>query len=280
MVMKLRSAEPSIQEFKKSAADKDFRNRVKRVVGTTISQLSSNVSKIQQCLRNLLEILRNESGGPNIAKEHFVNHVVALRLKDEAEVRIRGQTSGRAAWPVAYVATQVFAKYPCVEELFFGYLNEACPFLVSGVSQDGRRAQEDYGEFVERMLGYHRLYLAIVIVQDELGAVWRWLARTLNQMPVAITPTLLHSVLEMAGSACQRKYTRQFRKLVTYMKEEYQPQLHTLQQHASGEELDRLRAGQARLRALVEDIDGSARAPSPEGRDIHVSREQELRENL
>lgn len=278
--MKLRLAETSIDEFKNIEAEKVFRNRIKRVVGTSISKLSSNVSKIQDCVRSILEILHNESGGPSKAKEQFVNNVVALRLMDEADVRTRGQTSGRAAWPVAYVATQIFAKHPCVEELFFGYLSEACPFLVSGVSQDGQRPQEEYGDFVERMLGYHRLYLAILIVQDELAAVWRWLARTLNQAPVAITPTLLHSVLEMAGSACQRRYKRQFRKLVTYIQKEYQPQLHALQEHASGEELERLRAGRARLRALVEDIDGSARAPSPEGRDINVIREQELRENL
>merc|ERR1711865_131067 len=131
--------------------------------------------------------------------------MMAYRIADEAEVGIKA--SPKAAWPVAYVATQIFNRFPVVEELFRGFMHTNCPYVVPDYAgchagrsgpRPGQRSGETYGDFVDRMLGYHRLWLAISVIQDDLSVVWLWLARTLNTPPVAITASLLHCTLEVA----------------------------------------------------------------------------------
>merc|ERR1712086_433224 len=79
-------------------------------------------------------------------------------------------------------------KYPAVEELFQGFLHTNCPYVTTDYAGaqagrsgrcPGQRVDESYGDFVDRMVGYHRLWLAVAVVQDDLTAVWLWLARTL-----------------------------------------------------------------------------------------------------
>merc|ERR1712224_410572 len=142
---------------------------------------------------------------------------------DEAEISVKGNATGRQAWPLAYVAVQVFVTSPEVHELFRGMMFRACPYLIpdyagSEVSREGplpgHRGEEAYADYLDRMVGYLRVWFAQLVISEDLGAVWCWFARTLNQPPSPIAVTLIHSALELTANAAQARYRRQFEKLM------------------------------------------------------------------
>merc|ERR1711972_1090037 len=161
---------------------------------------------------------------------------------DESEVGVKA--SHKAGWPVAYVAAQIFNKFSSVEELFQGFMHTNCPYLAPDYagSQSGRsgqcpgqRQQESYGGFVDRMIGYMRLWFAVAVIQEDLASAWQWMARTLNSQPTPIVSSFLHCALETVGLAVQTRYKRQFVKLMSYLEREYMQEIQALRAKASGE---------------------------------------------
>jgi len=216
----------------------------------------------------------------------FAEHTVAYRLADEAEVGIKA--SSKAAWPIAYAATQIFNRFPAVEELFQGFMHANCPYVVPDFAGcnpgrttlcPGQRREESYGDFVDRMVGYQRLWFAIAVIQDELGVVWLWLARVLNTQPVPIAASLLHCALEVAGSAAHGRYKRQFVKLVNCIERDFLPGIEALKGRTAGEEADRLRASHSRLRVWLSTFARQG-APPPEGQRIEAREESELNPDI
>jgi len=286
---KLDDAEAEVKALKANPAEKMFRNIVKRNVGTKVAQISANAKRIRDCTSGLCSYVSQTLQDPDTTKCRFVELAVAYRLADECEVAIKNQTTGRAAWPVAYVAVQVFAKFTGIEELFCGYMHRACPYLAPDYAGSppgrqapcpGQRPEEPFGEYVDRMIGYQRLWLAVHVAQDDLGAVWLWFARTLNTAPSPIAVSLLLSALEVAASAAQARYRRQFLKLVAYIDMEYMALIETLTQKVVGAAADRLRVSQSRLRLWLDSFRLSGQAPPPEGQSIVVAEEAELNPDI
>merc|ERR1712232_816562 len=132
----------------------------------------------------------------------------------------------------------------------------------------GQKHGESPTSFVERMVGYARLWFAILVLRDDLAAAWRWLARTLNSPPAPVSVPLLLTAFEMTGAAAQSRYSRQFAKLVTYAEREYLPSLESVRSQLSSDKSDKLRADQARLGLWISNRLRSGVAPPPEGSEI------------
>lgn len=220
---------------------------------------------------------------PDATRKRFVEHLAADRLAEEAEVGIRVQA--KAAWPVAQVFCRVLAQFPSIRELFWGRMYSACPYLAPNYAGSqanrpglapGQRNNEPFTDFADRMMSYQRLWVALVTTEEDLAAVWLWLARTLNEPPTPITAPLLYAVLEFSGSDAHRRYGKQFVKLLDYITRIYMGELEALQGQARGEEVDQLKASLSRLRKWLESFRGRGHSPPPVGRNIEDQEEDSM----
>ncbi|CAE8650501.1 unnamed protein product [Polarella glacialis] len=286
-VAQLQRVELELEPFKKDPSHKDFRLQAKKAMNTKVGQISATWSRIQECTSGLCSLLEQYAQDQNPLRMRFAEHAMASRLVDDAEVGIRSQP--RAAWPVAEVTCRIFERFPAIQELFTGLMCLACPYLkpdFSG-SQVGRqglascqRGGEAFTDFAGRMVSYHRLWLAVVVTQGDLGTVWHWFARTLNEPPCPMTAPMVHAALDAVGADAQARYGTQFVKLVAYIEREYMADVDQLQKRTKGEEADRLRASQSRLRRWLDDFRNTGRAPAPEGRYVEAREEAELNPNI
>lgn len=285
--LKLKQVEDQLEPFKKDAQQKDYRLQVKKAINTRVGQISATWSRIQECTLSLLSLLDQYSKDAVPGRKDFAELTMALRLVDDAEVGIRAQP--RAAWPVAEVACRVFDSFPIIQDLFTGLMFRSCPYLqpdYSG-SKVGRktlaasqRDGEAFTEFADRMVSYHRLWLAILVTQEDLGSIWHWFARTLNEPPCPISAPMVHAALDASGADAQKRFGKQFVKLVAYIDKEYMADLEKLQLQTKGEEADRLRASHSRLRRWLDAFKHSGRASPPEGRYVEAREESELNPNI
>merc|ERR1712039_711859 len=132
------------------------------------------------------------------------------------------------------------------------------------------RPGEIYRAFVGRMVAYQRLWLITLVLQGDLGEVWRWLARTLNQKELRpISAALLFAALEVAGSAAHERYKTQFVKLAAYAQKHSVPQLTELTKRSAGNEGDVLACVQ--LKRWLDEFMASGRARAAKGRDVSVT---------
>jgi len=284
LLKKWNEAQEIVTQIKKNPNEKMFTTQTKKVINTRITQICANVKRIQECSIALCGLLETTETNP--LRKSFKDYMIAYRIADEAEVGIKSST--RAAWPVAYVAAQVFHKSPAVEELFRGFMHTSCPYVVPdfagcepghSATCPGQRETENYGDFVDRMVGYLRLWFAVAVVQDDLSTVWQWLARTLNAQPVPIAASFLHCSLELAGAAAQRRYKKQFVKLVSVIELHFMPALDGLKARTRGEEADRLRASLSRLQVWLTSFKQHG-APQPDGQRIEAREESELNPDI
>eukprot|EP00438_Fugacium_kawagutii_P006344 Skav208390 [mRNA] locus=scaffold1179:1944:2723:- [translate_table: standard] len=257
---------------------------VKKLINTRVGQISATWSRVQECTSALCGILNKHSQDPEIRKT-FVEHAMASRLADDAEVSVRSQP--RAAWSIAEVSCRIFDKAPAVQELFIGLMCRNCPHLQADFSAQGqrdlvanKRPQEGFTEMVDRLVSYQRLWNVIFITQGELGVIWNWLARTLNHLPSTAAVAMIHGTLDMVGSDLQSRYKKQFHKLIAYIETRYMAEVTQLQSSVKGEEADRLRASHNRLSRWIQDFRVAGRAQPPEGRQIHARQESDLNPNI
>jgi len=283
LIGRVNEVEASLQSFKRDSQHKDFRLKVKKSLNTKISQISATWNRIRDCTAGLCDELSQLLQDPDPSKCKFTEYALAERLADDAEVGIKAQP--RAAWPVAQVAVRVFVRFPAIEDLFWGFMYKACPYLIPNFAGShlgrtgpapGQRPEEPFTDFADRMVSYQRLRLAILVTREDLGPVWQWLARSLNERPAPVSAPLLHAGLEMAGADAQARYRRQFVKLVAYIDREYMRELEGLQGKVRGEEADQLRASLSRLRHWLDAFREKGRAPPPGGRHVEVTEEAEL----
>jgi len=284
---KLEKAEKDLEAFKKDPAHKDFRMQVKKLFNTKVGQISATWGKIQECTTSLLKAMEEYAKDPASGRLQFAEQALAVRLADDAEVGVRSQP--KAAWPMAEVACRVFEQYPGVEELFTGLMCRNCQYLRPDYSGSqvgrtglaaGQRDHEAFTEFADRMVSYHRLWLAVVVIQGDLAVLWHWFARTLNEPACPISAPMVHAALEAVGADAQARYGKQFNKLVEYIEKEYMAELQLLQQKTKGEEADRLRASHSRLRKWLEGFRSTGRAMPPDGRFVQAREESELNPNI
>lgn len=281
----LQSVEPEVQRFKQDAGQKAFRSETKKVLNLRFGQVSATQRSMRDCLQALTDLLDRQLAGSDASRRRFVEFAFAERIADEAEVGIMSQP--RSAWSKARVAARIFAKSPEIWTLFQGFVFRACPFSMPDFSGaqvgrqgplPGQRAAESFTQVSDRMVAYHRLWLTVLVIQGNLGVIWRWLAKTLNEREASsISAPLLVATLEAAGADAQARYGRQFAKLVDAMGQHYLPQLQELLSRIKGEESDQVMASESRLRRWIESFRRSGRAPVSIGREVEVDEEQPIR---
>lgn len=286
LIKKVKVAEEEVRKFKAQPAEKAFKLETRQTINKKVTQICANVKTIQECSRALCDLVGRTAENSSAERRGFTEYMLAYRFADEAEVAIRA--SAKAAWPVAHVAAQIFHKSPAIEELFQGFMHTNSPYLAPDYagSQAGRssscpsqREEEPYADFVDRMVAYQRLWLAIAVVQDDLAVIWLWLARTVNATPCPIAASLLHCALDMAAFAAHKRYKRQFDKLVSCIEREYLPELEALRGKTSGEETAKLRASLSRLQVWLSDFARKGAEP-PEGYSIEATEESALNPNI
>mmetsp|Transcript_77175 Transcript_77175/g.120637 ORF Transcript_77175/g.120637 Transcript_77175/m.120637 type:complete len:791 (+) Transcript_77175:49-2421(+) len=272
IIKKYMAVQEEVDKFKTIPAEKDFRSQIKKTVNKAVAQISANAKSIRECSNTLCDLSKQVYQGGNAERIRFLEYMVAYRLQDEAEVGVR--SSAKAAWPIAYMAAQIFQQFPAIDVLFQGMMHSQCPYLAPDYSR------VEQSSSAEKMVGYQRLWLAVAVVRGDLGMVWQWLARTMNSSPVPLVASLLHCAMEMAGSAAHARYKRQFVKLVTYLKQFYLPALTALKHQTSGDDGDRLKASISRLEVWITSFERSGLAPEPDGKRIEARQESELNPNM
>ena len=107
--------------------------------------------------------------------------------------------------------------------------------------------------FSKRMGDIARLYAAVTVSRlpsrqsasdhpHGLGNIWRWIASVMNLNPIVdVTPTMLHSVLEVAGHALFEKYGAQFKKLLVHLVRDYLPRIEEISFGGSKASVEMLR---------------------------------------
>ncbi|CAI9554939.1 unnamed protein product [Staurois parvus] len=240
---------------------KKTRADLQRAVFTPVSQISSDLTNVQQVFKKLNTLLtggevRMRDSSVSLAihslASEFVNYKLAERFVAQAEKEVASHHE--SAFPLATVFSGIWERHPQVGELFLAHLYKKCPYAVpfypvykKGVPLvDYQRTLgyvvegsvvEQQDNFLKRMSGMIRLYAAILQIRYPFGTVqghhphglnygWRWLAQILNLEPVAdVTATLLYDFLEVCGNALMKQYQGQFWKLILLLKDELFPRI-------------------------------------------------------
>ncbi|ESO09442.1 hypothetical protein HELRODRAFT_190497 [Helobdella robusta] len=219
--------------------------------------------KVEKFIRLLEGGTIGVSGDQNVStRDHPVASLYCLNRLAKKLVNQGGElVSSRpeAAFIYSPVVVGLWCKYPIFGKLFLVHLALKCPFLVPYIiEREGKSDLEyfqmlgydisDNGElekeslFLKRFSGYVTFYAAVTVSQPPsnhllgrkiklqsphgLQNAWTWLARVLGQPPIqGITPTALHSFLEVVGFEMGRCYGKQFFKMLQFLKFIYLPEI-------------------------------------------------------
>jgi type II secretory pathway pseudopilin PulG len=212
-----------------------------------VYQITGKESQVNSKIRDISRILDASTCNPFLFR-HCLN-ITAEKLVEQSEIVIC--RSPATAFAFATVAVRLAQRYPDLIDFLIGHFYDKCPYTVPSyyfpreegqsdsdyavkvlkkhkrTTEEGENLETD-DEYFERMAGYIYLYSAIptIPVQNEphpygLKHAWIWLARLLNMEPRPITPTILVAFLEHAGFFLLQAYRNQFRKILSFIKEDY-----------------------------------------------------------
>ncbi|XP_066436448.1 mRNA export factor GLE1 [Eleutherodactylus coqui] len=246
----------------KDLQTKKIRADLQRAVTTPVSQIStisgSQVRDTFDKINNFLMGKPTVSAGRTIlVSQHplgleFVCLKLAGKLVSQGEEEVASHHE--SAFPIAFVASALWERYPKVGELFLANLHKKCPYAVPfyPAFKEGSTLEEyqrllgyqvkdniveQQDSFLKRMSGMIRLYAAIMQVRWPYGTNqgnhphglnhgWHWLAQMVNMEPLSdITATLLFDFLEVCGNAMIKQYQGQFWKLLLLIKDQYFPKI-------------------------------------------------------
>lgn len=118
-------------------------------------------------------------------------------------------------------------------------------------------------QYGERMCGILAFYAALIQMQPSSNAHgmdngWTWFARILNMKPRKITPLIIHTFLEIAGSEMLNTYQGQMKKMLLFLIQAYYPMIP-----------EKATAARTRLQLFLEDTFlKSGRIPKYENSDL------------
>ena len=240
---------------------KQFRFSCKMAVNTPVNSISAvNPRHLQDKyvrLHNLLSGKTVEVGNKRItARDHphgieFCMDLLAQKFILQCDLMISG--NAEAAFYYAAIILALWIDFPVFGKLLLAHLHRQCPYLVPIYLQRlPDQSDEDYykclgykysdgvvegqDKFLKRMTGIVRLYSAIMMAKPRraqksphphgMSQAWRWLASILNLEPrVDISATVLHTFLETTGHTMQTVYGKQFKKIISFILDNYMPAL-------------------------------------------------------
>ncbi|KAF5292291.1 hypothetical protein FQA39_LY03325 [Lamprigera yunnana] len=180
----------------------------------------------------------------------FCTNLLAKKFVLQGDLMISSKPE--AAYCYAAIIIALWNDNADFGKLFLSHLYKECPYLVpfyppQSIGQSDKEYYLSLGyqyhdnviekqdKFLKRMTGIMRLYSAIIIGKPKSGQNihpygitegWRWLSSFLNLEPKSdITATMLHTFLEVAGSAMQMVYGKMFKKLMNFVCQVYLPMI-------------------------------------------------------
>ncbi|XP_075841769.1 mRNA export factor GLE1 [Microtus pennsylvanicus] len=249
----------------KDSQAKKIKMDLQKAATIPVSQIStiagSKLKEVFEKIHSLLSGKPVQSGGRSVSVTlspqglDFVQYKLAEKFVKQGEEEVASHHE--AAFPIAVVASGIWALHPKVGELILAHLHKKCPYSVpfypafkEGMAledyqrmlgyqvMDSKVEQQD--NFLKRMSGMIRLYAAIIQLQwpygnrqeahpHGLNHGWRWLAQILNMEPLSdVTATLLFDFLEVCGNALMKQYQVQFWKMILLIKEDYFPRIEAI----------------------------------------------------
>ncbi|CAO2582588.1 mRNA export factor GLE1 [Lemmus lemmus] len=249
----------------KDSQAKKIKMDLQKAATIPVSQIStiagSKLKEVFEKIHSLLSGKAVQSGGRSVSVTlspqglDFVQYKLAEKFVKQGEEEVASHHE--AAFPIAVVASGIWALHPKVGELILAHLHKKCPYSVpfypafkEGMAledyqrmlgyqvTDSKVEQQD--NFLKRMSGMIRLYAAIIQLQwpygnrqeahpHGLNHGWRWLAQILNMEPLPdVTATLLFDFLEVCGNALMKQYQVQFWKMILLIKEDYFPRIEAI----------------------------------------------------
>nr|XP_048287887.1 mRNA export factor GLE1 [Myodes glareolus] len=249
----------------KDSQAKKIKMDLQKAATIPVSQIStiagSKLKEVFEKIHSLLSGKPVQSGGRSVSVTlspqglDFVQYKLAEKFVKQGEEEVASHHE--AAFPIAVVASGIWALHPKVGELILAHLHKKCPYSVpfypafkEGMAledyqrmlgyqvTDSKVEQQD--NFLKRMSGMIRLYAAIIQLQwpygnrqeahpHGLNHGWRWLAQILNMEPLSdVTATLLFDFLEVCGNALMKQYQVQFWKMILLIKEDYFPRIEAI----------------------------------------------------
>jgi hypothetical protein len=176
-------------------------------------------STMRACLSKLFEAVREAEQSGEADRLVYVELTLANRALKEAGAH--GDVLMQKYAPqVAGIVACIFEERPRVESYFRALLERTCPYVRPGFATPaagppGLRENDTLERYTDRMKANFRLWFAILVLREDLAAVWRWLAAATNTSePDLVLTELSFVALQVAGRAAHRRYGPQFRKLV------------------------------------------------------------------
>ncbi|CAO2598052.1 mRNA export factor GLE1 [Lemmus lemmus] len=205
----------------KDSQAKKIKMDLQKAATIPVSQIStiagSKLKEVFEKIHSLLSGKAVQSGGRSVSVTlspqglDFVQYKLAEKFVKQGEEEVASHHE--AAFPIAVVASGIWALHPKVGELILAHLHKKCPYSVPfyPAFKEGM-ALEDYQAH-----------------PHGLNHGWRWLAQILNMEPLSdVTATLLFDFLEVCGNALMKQYQVQFWKMILLIKEDYFPRIEAI----------------------------------------------------
>mmetsp|Transcript_26466 Transcript_26466/g.63147 ORF Transcript_26466/g.63147 Transcript_26466/m.63147 type:complete len:767 (-) Transcript_26466:40-2340(-) len=265
-------AKQAAAQFEADASRKEMRKQVKMTLRRNITAVSAVWSGIKATTNRVLEFMQINC--QDDASKEYVEFAFADILAGQAMPQVK-------PWPLAQVACRVFEHYPRAQEILTGLLCHKSPAVLSDFRNQPDLSSEAFDEYVNTTVARLRFLQAIAVTQGELGVVWHWMSRTVNQPPQPLAVVLLHATLESVGADAQARYKKQFDKLIAHLDAVFLVSALELSSRLVGKvEHAHVRARLHQLCTWVSDFKKTGKAEPPPGRHITVAHEAALNENM
>jgi len=273
------------EPFINDPMEKNGRDRMRKEIRTRVGQISSLKRTIDTASRELVQMFQSLRNGPNKRLHQWAMWKCADCLAEACD-NIKAKHDASDAWPVAHVCARLFAQEPEIYLLFRSVMTKTCQYIVPHYTpyisdatqydaQRGKWESEDEEAFFRRMVGYMRLWLALLVLRREYSALWAWWARILNQRVRRETASLIVVALEVSGLFMHEKFGKQWRKIVDLLQNQFLPDATVIKEKNPAIIASII----PRVAKWVEDYN-SGRIPPPPGKEITAVEESALRSDV
>ena len=212
---------------------------------TKVGAITNSQRHILQFTQELKQILdRGRSIDTQLLYPWLLNNL-AKQIVKQSESEVAANL--KKCVPLAALTMHLFPHHPDLRDYLYGRMYKKCRYAIPayprftadqsndqnaikkqmGYKKTGSDKFETTFDYRERMKGIIALQAALMLPlqqsQPEPNAVniWQFVAEYLNMKPRAISALLLETLLKICGRMMQRRYPRQFPKLLHYIKTEY-----------------------------------------------------------
>ncbi|KAJ1950871.1 hypothetical protein FBU59_000481 [Linderina macrospora] len=254
----------------------------KGLIIRSVGQLVSTMEGVRRVSQHIMQIIA-EAERYGEAVHLWVLNLAAKAIVKQAEAEVSAKLS--AAYPLAAMAVEVMERYPMLAELIFVRLVKKCPYVVPqymarkpgqsvneylksmGYKEHDDDELEASAAYESRMVGMVALFAAIVQTTTPASGNpmsvhygWTWMARMMNLAPRVISPGLVMTFVEIAGTTMMAAYGKQFKKLLRILATHWVPKIPTDDPLAI--------ASKSRLVSYLEEYQQKGRLGEIEGRII------------